>query len=167
MRLALRLRRSSLVKLDSADTSEMLLPLRYSHVRLVRPDKDERSDISLLFIQPSPNTHSSPRSKSSRPVANSSPVKSLMFEFGAERLAVKLAISSRVIGAPLALPSAVSIAARRFASGMVTVVPFPPPLPPPGVDTSLPKLLPKIRKSPKPIAPSLSKSYFASYLPSP
>ena len=148
----------------------LLLP-SLSSVRLVKPDRGERSDIWLLFTliytSPSPDTHSVPRSNIVRRVANSSPVKSLMFAFGASRR-VKLAISSRVIGAPFALPRRAKMAARRFASGMSTLVVLPPPLLPPlEVGTSLPKSLTKIRKSEMPIAPSLSRSYFASYFPSP
>ena len=47
-----------------------------------------------------------------------------MFEFGASRR-VKLAISTLVIGAPLALPRLSAITARKLASAMVTVAPPP------------------------------------------
>ena len=52
-------------------------------------------------------------------VANSSPVKSLMPALDASKV-VKVFISSTVIGASFALPSAASIAERRMASGMAT-----------------------------------------------
>ena len=54
-------------------------------------------------------------------MANSSPVRSLMFAFDASKT-VKATISAAVIGAPLALPKAASIAARRLASGMIPVM---------------------------------------------
>ena len=151
---------SRLVKLDSGATSDMLLLRSLSTSRLVKLDSGERLDISLLFTH-SPPTTSGPRSNSVRLIASSSPVRSRIFLFGASRR-VKVAISACVIGAPLALPRLSAMTARRFASGMATCVASPP-----GEDTSLPKLALKIRKSENPIAPSLSRSYFASYLPSP
>ena len=165
-----------LVKPDNGEISVNKLPERISTVRLVKPDRGVRSEMILSesnsdvrLVKPDRSVISEmillERFSDIRPVANSSPVKSRISESCASRR-VKLAISALLIDAPLALRSAVSIAARRSASGMVTCVSGPPP-PSLDVDTSLPKLLLKSRKSPKPIAPSLSRSYFASYLPSP
>ena len=119
-----------LVKLDRGEKSEMSLPERFSHVSLVKLERGDTSEIALLSrrnrISPS-ELHAlifPPRFSDVRLAANSSPVKSLMLLLLASRR-VKVAISAGVIDAPLALPSAVSIAARRFASGIATN-PVPP-----------------------------------------
>ena len=99
----------------------MLLSKRSSDVRLVKLDKVERSEIELLLTLPLPDTHSSPKSSLCRLIAYSSPVKSRISLFCALRRG-KVDISPLVIVAPIAFLSAVSIAARRLASGMLTGV---------------------------------------------
>ena len=160
MLFLLRSSLSRLVNPDIADTSEILFLLRSSLSRLVKPDNGERSEIELLLVKLL--TVSGPKFRFVRREANSSPVKSLMFAFGASRR-IKVDISPLVIGAPRVLPRLSSITARRFVSGITTCIASPVS----GGDTSLPKLLLKVRKSLNPIAPSLSRSYLASYLPSP
>ena len=108
MLLRARTRKNRLVKPDSGEIFEMLLLSRTSCSSLVKPDSDEIAEMLLKL-----------KFSTVRRVANSSPVKSLMFAFCALRR-VKVAISSLVIGAPGALPRRFSITARRFASGMVT-----------------------------------------------
>ena len=114
--------RVRLVSPASGVKSETPVLVSVSHVRLASPASGVRSDISLLFTY-LPSTLSMPRCNRVRLVANSSPVKSRMPELGASRR-VKVAISSAVIGALLALPSALAIAACSLASGMATP-PFP------------------------------------------
>ena len=156
--MLLRVRNSVLrrIKPDRGIISEMLLLERFRYVRLVKPDRGEISEMLLLLLRRS-STLSVPKFKLVRRVANSSPVKSLIFAFRAS-MRVKLTISLRVIGAPLALPRRSSIAARRFSSGMATIAAPSPP----EEGTSLPKLLIKSRKSENSISPSLSRSYLAS-----
>ena len=134
-----------LVKPDNGEISEKKLPERISNVRSVKPDNGVMSEMTLSerisdvrLAKPDNGVMSemilSARISDIRPVANSSPVKSRISDSDASKR-VKLAISALVIDAPLVLRSAVSIAARRFASGMVTCVSGPPP------SVSLPKLL--------------------------
>ena len=84
--------------------------LRSKCFRLVKPESAEMS-VRLL----------SERLSHVRLVANSNPVKSLMPASSASKRR-KVSISPLVIVAPLALPSAASIAARSLASVMVTGV---------------------------------------------
>lgn len=105
----------------SVERLDMPLLSRSSLVRLVKLDKAEKFEIALLLTCPLPDTHSLPKSSVCRLVANSSPVKSLIFAFRASRR-VNINISDLVIVAPLALFRLASIAARRFASGMLTGV---------------------------------------------
>ena len=98
-----------LVRPASGERSTIWLFVSTSTVRLVKSASGDRSVIWLF---------ESPRFV--RLVANSSPIKSLMP--AAVSKVVKVSISLLVIVAPLALPSAAAIAARRLASGMVTGV---------------------------------------------
>ena len=105
--------KSNLVSLVNPATAEMsVIELSSSHRNSSwdNPDKAEMSDILLPFSV-----------RWVKLVANSSPVKSLMFAFLASRR-VKVAISDGVIGSPFALPRSLSTAARRLESGMFTAV---------------------------------------------
>ena len=110
MLLSERYRCARLVKSDNGVMSEMLLPERFSQVKLVKLDNGVTSEMRLRE-----------RSSSVKRVANSSPVKSLIFAFGAPRR-VKVNISALVIGASLALPRLSAMTARKLASGMLTGV---------------------------------------------
>ena len=110
----------------------MLFPHRYNVVRFVNPDKADRFVIwlshscnSVRLVKPVSaeisDTELSPRSSVVRFVAVSSPVK-LVIRASCTLSEVNFAISAAVIGSPGVLPSAVSILARRFASGMLTPV---------------------------------------------
>ena len=72
MLLSLRYRNFSLVKPDSGEISEMLLLSRTTRSSLVKPDSGEIAEMLFLL-----------KLRYVRPVANSSPVKSLMFKSGA------------------------------------------------------------------------------------
>ena len=100
-----------LVKPDSGDISEMLLRVSSSVSRLVKPDSGKRSEIELLLRKLL--TVSGPKFRLVRRVANSIPVKSLMFASGASSL-VKVAISALVIGVPRTLPRLSSITAAQI-----------------------------------------------------
>ena len=100
---------SRLVSPANAEMSEIELCSSNSVSRLVNPANAEMSEIELFQ-----------KSSDFRLVACSSPVKSLMLDFLASRR-VNAAISDTVIVAPDVLPRAASIAARRFASGRLTV----------------------------------------------
>ena len=91
------------------DKSRILLLLNSMTCSFIKPARGDISDIKLLLHLTSCNS-----------VAASSPVKSLMLALCASRC-VNVAISSAVIRAFGALPSASAIAACRFASGMLTV----------------------------------------------
>ena len=157
-----RFRTVKLFKSDSGERSEMLLYPRFSHFRLVKPDSGERSEM-LLLLRRKPSTVIKPRFKLFRLIANSRPVKSVIFAFRATRR-VRVDISPLVIVSSLALPRLSAMTARKLASGMETI-PSSPPRSDSGI--SLPKLSLKTRKSGIPITPLPSRSYLASYLPSP
>ena len=99
-----------LVNAGSEDKSVIELLQRFRYVRLIKFDNGAMFEMLLRE-----------RSRRFSRVANSSPVKSLMFEFGTSRR-VKVDISALVIAAPLALPRLSEMTVRRFASGMFTGV---------------------------------------------
>ena len=125
-----RSRTLSLVKLDSGVTSDMLLTeklkekLANSSIRVVKYS-EKLLNSSVMFTSHNLPAFP-PRTNSVRLIANSSPVRSLIFSFDASRR-VKVAISACVIGAPNALPRLFAMTSYRFASRMTTSVVLPPP----------------------------------------
>ena len=98
-----------MVKFAKGEISDIGLPSRASHVRLVKFAKGEISDIELP-----------PRASPVRLVAHSSPVKSLILA-SPIKSRVSVAISLLRIGSSGALPSASAMAARRLISVISTV----------------------------------------------